>query len=283
MPSQVACPETAEHRLARLQEENLALREQLRLAAPGEPASPRGQLDELRKELRSLRDQLRRSQRLASVGTMAAMVIHEFNNILTTITNYADLARSDSRYTRKAIDRAAEGGRRATRICQAILDIARGRSGPCHPVSLADLVSETILAMGREPRKDAIEVTFSAPADLNVNTRKVELQQVLLNLLLNARTALLARPTPRRLDITAEQTAEYILIHVCDNGAGIAPEHIERIFEPFFTTAGGEDGPAEGTGLGLAICHEIAVALGGRIAVESTPGCGATFTLRLPA
>jgi len=283
MARQVAPVETFTQRLVRLQEENRALRRQLRRAgAQAEPTS-RKQLDQLREEVRSLRDQLRRSQRLAAMGTMAAMVVHEFNNILTPITNYAEMARSEPRFTRKALDRAAEGGRRATRICEAILDIARGHRGPAADVNVADLISETILAMGREPKKDGIEVTFRAPADLTVETRKVELQQILLNLLLNARTALLGRPTPRRLEIVAEQTADHVVIRVCDNGVGIAPEHLDRIFEPFFTAAEAAEGHPEGTGLGLAICREIAAALGGRIIAESEHGCGATFTLHLPA
>ena len=159
--------------------------------SPGTQTYPQ-QLATLNAEVASLREQLRRAQRLAAVGTMTAMVAHEFNNILTPIINYARMARTNPKFTGKAIDRAADGGERATNICKAILGLT-GQETQAGPVSVAELICETLAAMGREPAKDGIELVLAAPPDLTICTRRVELGQVLLNLVINARAAVLAK------------------------------------------------------------------------------------------
>lgn len=272
--------ETHAQQLARLRAENQALREQLRSAQGGDGQS---HLARLRAENQALRDQLRCAQRLASLGTMTAMVAHEFNNILTPIINYAQLAQTNPAMTQKAISRAADGGKRASSICKAILGIARNDGGPPAETNLAELISETISAIGRDPKRDEIELIFRAPRDLRLVTRKVELQQVLLNLLLNARTAVLARSGPRRIEVVTERSGRRVVLGVRDNGVGIAPENLKRVFEPFFTTRRDQDGEPKGHGLGLAICSEIVASMGGEITVESEPGRGTTFLICLPA
>jgi signal transduction histidine kinase len=242
------------------------------------------QLERLRREVEALRAQLQHAQRLATVGTMTAMVAHEFNNILTPIVNYAQMAREDPRLLRKAIDRAAAGGQRATDICRALLDMtAQGPSSP-EPVRLADLVADVLSAVARDPRRDGIELAVDVPEDLLARTRRVELHQVLTNLFINAREAVLAATGQRRIDIAARRgDHDNVLISVRDTGVGIAPENLPRIFEPFFTTRHDAARPAAGHGLGLAICKDIVAALGGEISVDSAVGRGATFTVRLPA
>ncbi|MCK4601828.1 MAG: HAMP domain-containing histidine kinase [Phycisphaerae bacterium] len=241
------------------------------------------QLARLHDEVEALREQLKRAQRLATVGTMTAMVVHEFNNILTPIINYAKLARNNPSFVEKAIARAEDGGQRATNICRAILDMAREDSSDPVEVNVPHLISETLEAMARDPQKDGIKLTLDAPADLTVSTRRVELQQVILNLLINARAVVLERSAPRLIGVSAERDGNKIVIRVSDNGAGIQPENLERIFEPFFTTKKAPSGHLGGDGLGLSICREIITSLGGQILVESTPGEGATFTIHLPA
>ena len=240
------------------------------------------QLARLEAEVLALRGQLHRTQRLATVGTMTAMVAHEFNNILTPIISYADLARKNPDMVPKALARAADGGQRARDISSAIMGIACGDSGDPVQLEVADLIAETIIAMAREPKRDGIEIIYRGPADLSMTTRKVELQQVLLNLLLNARAAVLARPTPRRIEIVADRCEDSVVLRVNDNGVGIEAPHLKRIFDPFFTTREPTDDKPGGRGLGLAICRQIVTALHGEISVESTPGQGATFTLCLP-
>ncbi len=246
-------------------------------------ASHAEQLQRLQGEVEALREQLRRAQRLAAMGTMTAMVAHEFNNILTPIINYAQLAQKNPALSGKAISRAADGGQRATQICKAILDMSRDGLKELQEVDLVELVDQTLSAMARDPRKDGIELLIEAPKTLTIHTRRVEIQQVLLNLLLNARAALLAGTGPKRIGIRLARQASGVSIEVSDTGVGIAPENLQRIFEPFFTTKDSDQDAAKGHGLGLAICKDIIQTLGGQISVQSKPGQGATFSVILPA
>ena len=240
------------------------------------------QLEKALAEVDALRQQLKKAQRLATVGTMTAMVVHEFNNILTPIINYAQLAKTNPKLMEKAIDKAADGGQRATDICKAILGMTHD-SKEHTSVNISQLVAGTISAMAREPQKDCIKLVLDIPADLTVNTRQVELQQVLLNLLINARTAVLAKPpTARKIEISAKKTDSYLHISVADSGIGIEPDNLEKIFQPFFSTKDSQDGK-DGHGLGLAICREIIASMGGNISVQSCLDEGAKFIVRLPA
>ncbi|MBS3734346.1 MAG: HAMP domain-containing histidine kinase [Phycisphaerae bacterium] len=240
------------------------------------------QLARLEKEVAALRRQLRHAQRLATVGTMTAMVAHEFNNILTPIINYARLARSNPALSGKAIERAAAGGEQAATICRAILDMTRDDGAEPQAVQVADLVAETLSALARDPAKDAIELLVDVPEHLFVTVRRGELQQVLMNLLINARHAVVAGTQPRRIELRARSDEGGLQIEVADSGVGIPPDDLQRIFEPFYTTRG--DGTSDsGHGLGLTLCRDIVESMRGRIEVTSTVGAGATFTLFLPA
>jgi len=241
------------------------------------------QLARLQSEVEALQAQIAHAHRLATVGTLTAMVAHEFNNLLTPIINYARMARKDPALVDKALTRIAEGGTRASNICQALLGMARDEPGEAREARLADLVAEMLDAMARRPEKDCIELKTDIPADLMLTTRPVELQQVLLNLLLNARMAVLAADGPRRIELSARKEGDHVLIRVSDSGVGISPQDIERIFQPFFSAKCGSDGGPQGHGLGLAFCRKIVVALGGDISVESSLGRGTTFTIRLPS
>jgi len=245
---------------------------------------PAHEVTHLQAQVDALRGELRRAQRLAAVGTMTAMVAHEFNNILTPIINYAQLAKNNPKMVPKAIDRASEGGLRATEICKAILGITRDDDHGPSQESLVEITHEIIAAMAREPGKDGIDLTIDIHQELTVTTRRLELQQVLMNLLINARTAVLAKPAPRLIRIAAEQNDDWVTMEVEDNGAGIPSEIIDKIFRPFFTTKGAVDakGKTRGHGLGLALCREIMDTLEGDISVESTVGMGTKFTLQFP-
>lgn len=238
------------------------------------------QLQRLNREVQSLRDQLKQAQRLATVGTMTAMVAHEFNNILTPIINYAQMARTNPALADKAIARAADGGRRATDICNAILGVVR-QQDTTTAVNIAQLIDDTLMAMARDPRKDGIDLTLDVPPDLTVTGRRVELQQVLLNLLINARWAVQQKGRNKTIAIDARKKASSVVILVRDTGVGIPPENLQRIFQPFFSTKPADD--SQGHGLGLTICRDILKSMGGDICVESQLGEGTTFSLRLPA
>jgi len=242
------------------------------------------QLQRLAAENEALRHQLRHAQSLATVGTMTAMIIHEFNNILTPIINYAQLAASgDEEMVRKSIAKARDGGQRAVDICRALLGLLREDAIDPTSELVAELVDESLLAMGRNLAKDGIDLRLDVPPALTVTTRPSEFKQVLVNLLLNARAAIFAKGRGGLIAIAAEDLGDRIALDVTDSGTGIRPDHVEQIFEPLFTTKTGQDGREPGNGLGLALCREIISNMGGKIGVESTPGEGATFRLVLPA
>ena len=240
------------------------------------------QVEKLNAEVAELRRQLRQSQRMASVGTMTAMIAHEFNNILAPIINYAQLAKTNPNFAPKAITRAADGGLRASEICEAILGMTHDAPVELQKVPLRDLMHETVVAMARDFSKDMIELEIDIPEDMEIATRRVELQQVLLNLLINARTAVMQVNHTRRIVISASQDDQTVTIRMSDTGMGITPGNIKQIFDPFFTTKDGQDDQSQGHGLGLALCREIIDSLHGEISAKSARNEGAAFTISLP-
>ncbi len=238
-------------------------------------------LARLQHEVEALREQLHQAQRLATIGRMAAVVAHEFNNILTPIINYAELARKDPRLVEKAIYHAARGGQRATVICNTILGMTRDQDGGAEAVNLLDLVNEIFSILVRDPQKDRIKMTVAIDEDLVVPASHAALQQMLVNLVMNAHAALQTRDAPRQIHISACRNGKQVAIAVRDNGEGIVPEDLDKVFQPFYTTRGSNDS-GQGHGLGLAICQDIAGAAGWEIGVQSSLGKGTTFTIRIP-
>jgi len=248
------------------------------------------QLADTQRQLDQLRKQLTDSQRLATIGTIAAVIAHEFNNLLTPIVSYSQFAlqtidngKPDIELIRKALSKSFQASSKAGRICTSMLSLARGESTDTR-VSVQQLVDETLLVLARDPQKDGIALRLQIQPDLFVRGDSVQLEQVLLNLLINARQAMAGKGGS--LTIKAALVAETgeARIQVIDSGPGIPEKLLPRIFEPFFTTKGTAGrGEPRGTGLGLAICKEIVEHHGGRIEVESQPGVGTTFSVILPA
>ncbi|MDP6636928.1 MAG: ATP-binding protein [Phycisphaerae bacterium] len=240
------------------------------------------QVAKLNAEVVELRRLLRQAQRMASVGTLTAMIAHEFNNILTPIINYAQMAQTNPTFAPKAITRAADGGLRASEICAAILGLTHNAPVELERVSLRTLLEETLVAMARDFSKDRIELILDIHSDMEIHTRKVELQQVFLNLLINARTAVLETNTLRRIVVHAFEEPGMVTITVSDTGMGITPGNLTQIFDPFFTTKDGQEDQGQGHGLGLALCKEIIESLGGDISAQSERNEGAAFIIHLP-
>ncbi|HXE53027.1 MAG TPA: ATP-binding protein [Tepidisphaeraceae bacterium] len=244
-------------------------------------AQMQGQLDLLRK-------QLTESQRLATIGTIAAVIAHEFNNLLTPIVSYSQYALQsaegdtpDMELIRKALSKAYQSSAKAGRICTSMLGLARGES-IFGQVSVQKLVDETLMVLARDPKKDGIALRVQVQPELNVDADPVQLEQVLLNLLINARQAMLGKGGSITIKAQQTETGE-ARIQVIDTGPGIPAKLLPKIFQPFFTTKGTtRRGETKGTGLGLAICKEIVEHHHGRIEVESVVGSGTTFNIYLP-
>ncbi len=247
------------------------------------------QLSILQQQIDLLRDQLTESQRLATIGTIAAVIAHEFNNILTPVVSYSQFALQsaesptpDMELIRKALTKSFQGSSKAGRICNSMLGLARGES-VLGLVSVQKLVDETLLVLARDPQKDGIALRVQVQPELSVYADPVQLEQVLLNLLINARQAMLGKSGS--ISVRAQKVeGNEVRIQVADTGPGIPEKLLPKIFQPFFTTKGTtRRGEARGTGLGLAICKEIIEHHKGRIDVESEVGKGTTFNIYLPA
>jgi signal transduction histidine kinase len=244
---------------------------------------------DMQRQLDFLRAQLMESQRLATIGTISAVIAHEFNNLLTPIVSYCQFAlgsaqgeKPDMALICKALSKSFQSAQKAGRICTSMLGLARGESFFA-PVPVQKLVDETLLVLARDPKKDNIALRVQVQPGLEVNGDAVQLEQVLLNLLINARQAMLGRGGSLTIKGSSGDADGEVRLQIIDTGPGIPEKVLPRIFEPFFTTKGAtRRGEARGTGLGLAICREIIIHHGGRIDVSSEPGRGTTFTIHLP-
>lgn len=238
----------------------------------------------LAEQIESLKKQLRESQRLASLGTMSAMIAHEFNNLMTPVISYAQYAieKDDQALMKRAVEKSLQQAKRASQMCDRILGLASQQHLGPGPVELAPLVSETVASLGRDLSKDNIQLRLDVPEGLRVRANAGHLQQVLFNLVLNARQAILGRAGSLRISAEPVEGGQ-VALRVRDSGCGIKPENLENIWQPFFTTRRQADRPDQrGIGLGLTICKDIVEEQGGSIAVESQAGAGTTFTIVLP-
>jgi signal transduction histidine kinase len=239
----------------------------------------------LRQQVEILKQQLCQAQRLTALGELVGTTTHEFNNVLMTILNYAKMGmrHKDAATRDKCFEKILASANRAATITNTVLGMARNRAAGQEPTDLAKLVDDTLLLLEREMNKYRITVEKSyqpvPPAMVNGN----QIQQVLLNLLINARQAM---PNGGRLWIKLMHDAENDMVDlvVRDNGCGIPADKLPRIFESFYTTKTGPDASGKGgTGLGLSMCRDAIEAHHGRIRVDSTVGKGTAFTLKLPA
>lgn len=228
-------------------------------------------------------------QKLASLGTLAAGVAHEINNPIHTIMNYALLLKRQVAADTVAsnfADEIALESKRVDEIVKSLLRFGRADSSMAIAANMSEILDGTLTLIRSSLVDDGIRLDVRVEADLpEITCRAAQLQQVIMNLVTNARDALIARD-PMRTDekrITIEVSRRtydgelWLAVEVRDTGAGFDPNLSERIFDPFFTTKG-----AKGTGLGLSVSHGIVHAHGGCIRCESTPGRGSLFCIEIP-
>lgn len=231
-----------------------------------------------------LKTQIQQIHSLASIGLISSMVAHELNNILTPLANYAQLAidhPDDAALREKALQKTILNCQRACKIQQSLLALANGQRQPKQVANIRALVDEVFACLCRDFRKDKIEVSIDIDPKLEAPLVAAQIQQVVMNLVLNARDAMLGKGGS--IIIGAGKTEDKLFISVADTGPGIPAAMLPRIFEPFVTTKSGSDSSSgSGTGLGLAFCREIVEAHDGAITVESRPSCGTTFRVILP-
>ena len=239
----------------------------------------------LEQQMQMLEEELRRAQRFAALGELVSTTTHEFNNVLTTIINYAKLGlrHQDAATRDKAFTKILEASLRAEKITNGVLGLARNRSTDRAPTDLAKLVEESLVLLEREMRKYRVQVEFKAELAPPAYVCGNQIQQVLLNLLTNARQAM---PQGGRIFIRVapDPAAGTVDLTIRDTGSGIPSDKLPHIFDRFYTTKTGPDATGKGgTGVGLSACREIIDQHQGRIRVESTVGVGTAFTFKLPA
>ena len=240
----------------------------------------------------SLQSQIDRVQPLVNLGLVSAMIAHEINNILTPLGNYAQLSLNnpdDIELAQKANRKTVKNSERATKILQAMLAMANGQRQEKTETPVKAMVEEIFVCLARDFGKDGIKVTIDVDDEMTAWVDGICFQQVLMNLILNAREAFFAsvepgqRPRNGSLTISASLQSDSVVIEVADNAGGIEDENIASIFEPFFTTKNGDNALKKaGAGLGLPFCKRIVESCDGTIGVTSQPGEGTTFTITMP-
>jgi len=238
-----------------------------------------------RDEVDALRKRVVELQRVSSLGVLAGSVCHELNNALTPILNYAKLGlrNPDPVFRQRAFEKILDGAQRAAAITGGVLGLARPQSDVRAPADLVRLVEEVLLLIAKDLQKGRVKVEFQAEGRPYARVNPSQIQQVVLNLVINARQAMPDGGLVR-LGVGTDPSGRTAEIRIADTGKGIAPADLRRIFEPFFTTKVGPDSSGQGgTGLGLSVCRDIVESHKGRLRAESRPGQGTIFTLRLPA
>ncbi len=246
---------------------------------------------ELDKE--ALEAQLRQSQKMEAIGTLAGGIAHDFNNILGAILGYGELALQESAEDsalRRYLDNVMHATERAKMLVERILGFSRSGLGDREPVNVQGVVLETLeLLEASLPPGIRLESDIDA-GNAAVMGDATYLHQVVMNLCTNAIHAMehggSLRVGLKRADVTEKATlsrgsltpGRYVRLTVGDTGGGIAPEVLDRMFDPFFTTKQ----IGEGTGLGLSVVHGIVTDLAGAIHVRTSPGTGTTFEIWLP-
>ena len=245
-------------------------------------------------ELKTLEQQFVQSQKMQAIGELAGGVAHDFNNLLTAITGHCDLLllrhdQGDPDYG--DLVQINQNANRAASLVGQLLAFSRKQTLQPELLDLRDTMGELTHLLNRLVGEKVQLHLSHDPALLPIRADRRQLDQVLMNIVVNARdampdggvidieTRMVRLPEPLRRDEAEVPAGQYVSIRVSDEGVGIAPDKLSRIFEPFYTTKG----VGEGTGLGLSMVYGIIKQTGGYIFADSTVGQGTTFTIYCPA
>jgi two-component system, NtrC family, sensor kinase len=231
-----------------------------------------------------LESQLTQAEKLSSIGLLAAGVAHEVNTPLAVISSYAQMLSkqiSDDPKLAALLDKITRQTFRASEIVNSLLNFSRTSATEFTDVNLNKVLSETLTLLEHQLKISKIKIDTELYDGLpTIHGNAGKLQQVFLNLFLNARDAMAGNGG--KLHISTSNGSS-VVVSISDTGSGIAPEHLNRIYDPFFTTKNvPREGQARGTGLGLAVTYGIIQEHAGKIRVDSAPGKGTTFHLEFP-
>jgi two-component system cell cycle sensor histidine kinase/response regulator CckA len=225
---------------------------------------------------RELEDQLRQSQKMESIGKLAGGIAHDFNNLMTAVMGYSDLLLRDAvGADREKVDAIRDSAVRASELTRQLLAFSRRQVLQTQEIDVRDVVERMDTLLNRLIGEDVHLQTLFGSDPVIVRADKTQLERVVMNLAVNARDAM---PDGGTLTVTVLTDDDTAVLSVVDDGIGMDEETLAHIFEPFFTTKS----LAESSGLGLSTVHGIVGQSGGTVVVDSEPGRGTTFTVRLP-
>lgn len=245
-------------------------------------------LEKANLELQQAQKEIIRSEKLASVGRLAAGIAHEIGNPIGITMGYLELINKNKATEEEKTDflnRIESEITRVNQIIRQLLDFSRPSNGEPEATNIHELIKNTVDILTPQPVMEAIRVDyrFMAVKD-EINADPNQLRQIFLNIILNAADSLAVKNSPENKDeekvltILSEDVGDSVELRFEDNGSGISEEELPQIFDPFFTTKE----PGEGTGLGLSVCYRIVEGLGGDIGAESVNGQGTTIIVTLP-
>jgi signal transduction histidine kinase len=264
----------------------------LLLDADGGVSGIQGELTDTT-ERRRLEERLLQAQKMEAIGRLAGGIAHDFNNILTAVLGYANLLGEelpDLGEAREDLEGIKKAAARASNLTRQLLAFSRRQPATPRIVDLNALIQDTERMLARLISDDVSLGLDLRAIPASVLADPVQIEQILLNLVVNAKDAMPdggsilittrseSLPAPRSVGLDTLAPGDYVVLDVCDTGQGIALGIVDRIFEPFFTTKPKE----KGTGLGLSTVYGIAKQSGGAVGVESKPGAGADFSVWLP-
>ncbi len=232
-------------------------------------------------ERKRIQENLMVTDRLASIGELSAGLAHELNNPLTSVVGFSDLLLEkqlpdDIRENIQFMNREA---RRTSEVVKNMLTFARKHPALKQLIDINEVITRVLDVRAYEHSVSNIRVVKRLSADLPaINGDFFQLQQVILNIVINAEYYMKEAHGSGMLTVTSERVDTYVRLAIADDGPGIAPDNLRRIFDPFFTTKP----VGKGTGLGLSICYGVISEHNGRLYAESVPGKGATFIIELP-
>jgi len=231
-------------------------------------------------EYKRMEEQIMITDRLASIGELVSGIAHEINNPLTSVIGFAQLVSNKEVPcdVKEDIEIIYSEAQRCAEIVKKLLTFARRHTPTTQPMDVNEAIVKTLELRAYEQRTNNILAYSRLAPDLPwVTADYFQLQQVFLNIIINAEHFMIEAHGRGTLTISTQKVGDFVRVCFADDGPGIATKNLEHVFDPFFTTK--EVG--KGTGLGLSICHGIVAELGGRICVESELGKGATFTVEL--
>ncbi len=238
-------------------------------------------LEQVNRDLQLAREEAVRSEKMASVGLLAAGTAHEIGTPLASVMGYAEILSQELEHNPAQADylaRIMESCGRIDRIVKGLLEYARPKQAVCEEVNLLELVQQTVELLQHQGMFKGVQGALTSAGQISrLMLDPHQLQQVLINLLINASDAM-PNGGSLRLVVRQEPDNNMQLLEVWDTGSGIEPQNLGKLFDPFFTTKD----PGKGTGLGLAISARIIEGFGGKITVQSSVGTGSCFIVHLP-